>query len=581
MAMPRIGVLVFFSFFGLLPGVVRAADEIDSVMYRDPQLPVARVVKTFPDGLVKLWLGALDRPETDYKCNAALAIAAAHGRGLTGLDATVAPLIRELDRADQHPTVRLTAARTLVTLDARAVAPSFFRLMSEDDPTLREVIEPALAKWDHAPARAVWLARLDQSNHRRATVLAIQALAAVREEKAVPRLRDLVLSRDVSPAVRLEAARALAVLCPAGWEDDAGKLVGDMTPRGIADRVIAVTLLRQHKGGAAVRQLQALAADAEPAVGAVALARLVELDAKLVTPLMGPVLASPDANVRGFGVEALFRQPGDANIRLLGDRLADAHPDVRAQARRAMRDLAARPEWRGAVIREATRVLAASDWRGLEQAAVLVAQLDHKAAAGRLVVLLPAERPEVFVAAAWGLRQLAVADTLPTVLEYFDQTVTTDRRKRPAEAVDLQLSHLAQFMGQSKYEPADGTLRALIPPRSRSGPETRAAAAWALGLLHQGKADPSLTGVFVGRITAVNPGDLEDTRVRRMSAVALGRMKAADALGTLREFYRSKKPSLDIVNNACGWAIEQITGERVPEGTVEVPQRDWFLVPLK
>jgi hypothetical protein len=38
-------------------------------------------------------------------------------------------------------------------------------------------------------------------------------------------------------------------------------------------------------------------------------------------------------------------------------------------------------------------------------------------------------------------------------------------------------------------------------------------------------------------------------------------MKAKGALGTLRKFYNAKKPSLDPVNNACGWAIEQITGE--------------------
>jgi hypothetical protein len=89
-----------------------------------------------------------------------------------------------------------------------------------------------------------------------------------------------------------------------------------------------------------------------------------------------------------------------------------------------------------------------------------------------------------------------------------------------------------------------------------------------------------VAAVLAGRVAAVRPFDLEDDRVRRMAAVTLGRMKAAGALPTLREFYREKKPTLDRVANACGWAVERITGEVVPPpGTVELIQRNWFLTP--
>jgi hypothetical protein len=58
-------------------------------------------------------------------------------------------------------------------------------------------------------------------------------------------------------------------------------------------------------------------------------------------------------------------------------------------------------------------------------------------------------------------------------------------------------------------------------------------------------------------------------------------MKATSTLPTLREYYPSKKPSIDPTNNACGWAIEQITGEKMPPaGTVEAMQLGWFLQPL-
>src|SRR5262249_5760357 len=156
-------------------------------------------------------------------------------------------------------------------------------------------------------------------------------------------------------------------------------------------------------------------------------------------------------------------------------------------------------------------------------------------------------------------------DTLPGALEYVRSTVTR-RRTLPAEAEGQQLSQLAQFLGQSRYTPADLVLRSLVPPSpgGRVGSEARAAAVWALGLIHQGEAVPELAGGFTARSTAVFPPDVEDGRVRRMAAISLGRMKAQNGLPTLRKFYTAGRPTLDPLHNACGWAIEQITGEVMP-----------------
>jgi hypothetical protein len=38
-------------------------EDLDSVMYRDPEIFVPKIVKTYPDGMAKLWLAALERPE--------------------------------------------------------------------------------------------------------------------------------------------------------------------------------------------------------------------------------------------------------------------------------------------------------------------------------------------------------------------------------------------------------------------------------------------------------------------------------------------------------------------------------------
>jgi len=571
-----------------------AADVIDSPMYRDPELALPTVVRTFPAGLADRWLAALDRPEADLQAQAAAAVALAHGRGMTGLAPAVGPLTRLLE--SPSPAVRAAAARALVALDARDAAPTLFKLASTD-PAARDTVEPALAKWDYRPARAVWLERLnDPPPFRRAHVLAMQGLAAVKEEKAADPLRAIALSDRHAGPHRIEAARALGVIRPAGSEADAEKLMGDSSPRGISTRLAAAELLRHHSGDAAVKLLQTLARDPEPAVAAAALARLVEFDPKLLVPLLPTVFASPGADVRSLGVEALNKLPSADNAKLLGDRLHDSHPEVRQRARRGLRTYADRPGLRDVVIAEATRALATNDWRAQEPAALLVGQLGHRPAARRLVELLQADRPEPAIASAWALRVLAVPDTLPAVLDHVrlrhgqlkGNGNNAGLRGFTPEQLDAQLTQLVQFFGASKFKPADGELRSLFPRFLRPGmppafnpvgPETRAAAIWALGHLHAGDPAAELVGPIEERLTGDGAMGRDDERVRRMAAIALARLKAKASVAAVRTD-AGDRPTLDPVALACRWAVAQLTGEPLAApGVYDLPQRDWFLVP--
>src|SRR5262249_25787587 len=154
-----------------------------------------------------------------------------------------------LDQPDQHPTVRLAIARALITMDARkAAGPSLFRQAQSGGSDLRNLIEPALARWDYQPARAVWLKRLSDANASpRSLILAIRGLGAVQEGKAAERLRDLVFSGRASGPIRLEAARALGSLRTDGLEKDAERLAADNSARGLIPRLAAAALLRRHR----------------------------------------------------------------------------------------------------------------------------------------------------------------------------------------------------------------------------------------------------------------------------------------------------------------------------------------------
>jgi HEAT repeat protein len=570
-----------------MAGPIFAEDgALDSLMYHNPELPRPKIAHVFPDNLLPLWLVALRRTEVDYQIGAALTIAQAHKDGLRGLEPAVEPLLEVLKRPDQIKLVRLAAAQALIELDARPLARQLLELARIGDHDLRDLIEPALANWKYRPVREDWLERLrlqDTSNPDR--VLAIRGLAVLQDNDAASLLALLVKSRQASWTIRLEAARALGLIKTSGLEPDARQLVADMSPEGTNSRLAAASLLRHHQGDEAVQLLLSLARDPEPAVVRIALERLLEIDAKLALPAIISILASSDAKVRSLGVETLFREATVPQLPLLADKLDDPHPDVRIKARQSLKDLTARPDLRETVIREGLRMLQRRNWRGLEQAAILLGQLEHKPAAGRLVELLKFERPEVFIAAAWGLRRLAVPETLPKALDHF-QTIMRLARVDPKmsrehllllQAWDQQLSQLTQFMGQSRYRPIETALRDQVPRRRNPvtdapviGQETRAASIWALSLIYEGKAEPQLVRQFEERLNDIprfDPG--EDTRVRWMSAVALGRMKSKGSLDSLKRFHFSS-PTLDPVSHACGWAIQQITGETPPPpGTVE------------
>jgi HEAT repeat protein len=621
--LPRAGLLASLAVvFLACPGRADYDPMIDSHMYHNPELPTVSIVLQMPPRAPDLWLQALARPEMEFRYQAAQAISLAHRRGFKGFEKTIEPLRTALNRTDEQPLVRLAIARALVDLDARATAPDLWRQAQAGNSDLRGVVEPALASWDFQPARAVWLQRLrDPATPADALRLAIVGLATVREHLAAEALRDIVLEkqareparesaegsqplsyRPYPPSVRLEAARALALLRPSRLEKDAERLAADTSFDALLSRLAAAELLHQHGSPEAIHLLERLELDPEPAVARLAVARLDEIDSKLVVPALGHLLASPDANLRSLACKVLFQQPSPEHLHLLAVHLNDAHQGVRREARDWLRKLAEKRQWHDKVIAEASQVLAGNDWRGLEQAAILLVLLDHRPAAERLFQLLDSGRAEVVITAAWGLRRLAVPETFPKVLAYivkqkqlFKQGKGMANRPKDfaGEIFDHLFSQLNQLLGEQRYRPADSMLRQYVP-RGTGGMETRASAIYALGLIHQGKADAALVAALEARLADVSSRPPEDSRVRRMSAISLSRMmggsagsqksqdpQLAEHVKILQRFCPEQMVGFEMVSTACGWAVERITGEPMKaRPRVERMERDWFLSPL-
>ncbi|MEX2215278.1 MAG: hypothetical protein WD768_14190 [Phycisphaeraceae bacterium] len=598
---------------GITPADVAA--DIDWPMFDDPNLGEMKLFYTWDDRLRGIWSEALARPDVETRRRAIADIAKAHTAGMPGLASFTGELIKQMDEPGQHPLIVLAAAKALITLDAKDAAASFLKhneaagklgvlrgspvdraKRNEEAGGIELVLltDPALAKWKHAPADALWLARLeDAKTPRPVRASAIVALGHHKAAPAAPALRAIAIDTKTTTdsALRLAAAQALALIQVAGLEKDATALATG----SIVDRLIAATLISKHGGADAVKLMQTLVADAEPAVATIAAERLLELSPKLLAPSAAKLLASSDPKLRLQAARSLVAEASPEGIAKLSPHLDDPSPAVRYYIRDQFIAFHKTEALREAVKTETDKQLSASGWRALEQASVITGRLDYEGNASRLVDLMSHDRSEVRLAAIVGLRRLAVKDDalLAKILDWTkrhsDQFLAERKRRQSDTTVplvmddqhDRQLAQALQLLGVMRYQPADAVMRRYIPKDSGFWVEGRCAALWALGYLHEGKPEAVLTRALEERLSDLDPNNPELVGVRRMSATSLGRMKADTKIKTLTVFYEMEILSLHI-GGSCRWAIMHITGKALPPLPArEVSETGWFIQPIE
>lgn len=563
---------------------------IDSVVYTDPKIEVAPEVAEFHPRLLTIWLEALQRPEVEYQCLAAQSIAMAYREGMQGLEEATRLLISKIETPNQHPLVSQAAAHALIEMDVRDAAAQLMSLVDTNQIDIQNIVEPALARWDYAPMREVWLKRLVPAEQKtRQFRLAVRCLTVVKEANAVQPLADFARSKTAFSVVRLEAATAAGQIAESGLEEMAKTLSADQSSLGLVSRLAAVRLLAQHQTEAAFELLLQLAKDEESSIASAAWNRVNQLQPGAMVGQIPAAIKRNDPEVRHAAVQTLLLVPTKEHIITLGDMLADSHPKVRRAARESLAKLAADEAYTSQVNDILLATLENSDrWQGLEEASLLAGQLRETSVGLQLVGLLTHEKPEVNISAAWALRRLQSAVTLPGIAEYFGKQ--QERLRDPSldrRVWDLQMAQLVQIVGLMKFELAESVLVKLVGRNPLLGYETRAAAIWSLGQMHVGDPDEKLVKAFRSRVTDVQNVPPEDPRVRRAAAIALGLMysksspkEAESTLQALEEFYKWK-PTSSPVDSACRWAVDQILEDPIPEvGEVNVRIKGWFLEPI-
>jgi hypothetical protein len=395
-------------------------------------------------------------------------------------------------------------------------------------------------------------------------------------------LLEIVHNAERSLDVRIEAARSAGILVDHGLEAYARDMTAGGKAASMSNRLCGVQLVARHNGDDALALLQSFAVDAEPAIAAIALARLIEIDPHQVVPFAEGAIRNADAKIRQLGARAYVLVPDAARVAVLAGLLNDPHPGLRRSICESLHELSRVAELDESVRRAVTGILAGDDWRGLEQAALLLATLDHKPAAPRLVELLDFRRTEVRVAAAWGAKMLAVPETLPALLTAVQQRTDLRMGEAPQESdLDVQTAHLLELFGKTRYRDAEPLLRQHIPKNPKLGVYSRAAAIWSLGFLHAGVPDEVLAGQLVERLNDFQSIPPEVPPVRAMSAVTIGRMKAGSQAATMRQ-YISPTVGADELSLQIRWAVMELTGESIPEPTSPmIGKAGWFLEPIR
>ena len=579
-----VGVIALVAVAAALPTPVPAIElAVDDAVFVDPELLAPPLRIRFPKSLVPLWRAGLARPDAETRRLVCDAIGLAAIRGMPGLG-ELEPTLAAALASDPDTLVRQAAARALVSLDARGAAAALVAAAARDGPLVARIVEPALARWGATELAAEWRARLRTADTPPALAdLAIEGLGRLGAPDAAGALEQFVDDPDATPEHRLAAALALGRCCDTGLVPTATRLAATPAdgrrsfPPDLLGRLAAVRLLHRHTDPEATDLVARLASDADAAVATAALERLDTLDPKRALGIARLSLDGPDAGLRLLAVRLALRPADTDCIERVAPRLADRNPTVRRHVAGTFADFATRPELAPALITAAETALASDDWRGLEQASLLVGHLDHEPAAARLVELLDHSRPEVATTAAWGLRKLAVPETLPRLLEYATALAErVDISKHSTVVSGPQMARLCELFGILRHAPAEPLLRRFVP-KTLLDERARQAAIWALGMLYESRPDDALAEELAARLADVGSIPPERPWVRAASALSLGRMRAESQLDGLRLFASQEGVATE-TGRACHWAIERITGTPYPPlHTVEIGVRGWFL----
>jgi len=461
--------------------------------------------------------------------------------------------------------VRFACARALVNSDLNESAAALLRLDESASDSQRLWIDSALARWKFAPAAEVWKRRLAAETETAVAVsLACDGLAALGDPQVSDLLLPVLNGKRLAYEKRQAAARAICVLAPEIALSEAESFTGG----SVLERLLGVELLSSAKPEAHSK-LFSLCADPSDGVAAGTWTALFRLSPETLIPALPAGRSHQDAVIRMTAARMMRLFPDAERAEWLHLLLSDKHLEVRNVAREMLFLMAEeQAPLRDGIIAMASDTLSANseNWQGIEQSLLLLGQLRAAQFSDRCVPLLEHPRNEVLVTAAWLLHLFPDPAVEVAVRKHLMRN--EEMLKNPATApagadIGEQSSYLIQYAGLMRLK----DLQAIMEPHfGKTVPGRtfkRAAAMWTLGLFHENDPVPALAKSFIERMADRAGIPPEMPEVQRMSAIALGLMKAKPAVTELLEAYKTDLPDT-VIPDSARWALGMI-GEPLPE----------------
>lgn len=557
-------------------------DTLPMRMHFEPHMIAPTNSETLDPRYVPLFERTLrDIDDDELLETAALSLARVAEEKMQNIETTADILMKHLE---SHPNrrVRFACARALANADYMSAAAALLALDSQIDDAERLWIDPALARWKFAPAADVWKKRLtDDSQTAVAISLACEGLIALNDSQASESLRTVLNNRRLIYEKRFAAAKALSSISPeTAFEESAKYIAGN-----VSERILAVQLL-SSQNAESLTKLFALCADASDGVASAAWLAMYRLMPEGLLPALDSGRSHRDAVIRMTTARVMRQFPTQERTSWLHEQLNDKHLEVRNVAREMLVLVAQeQPTLRDSIVALAGDCIAADseNWQGIEQSLLLLGQLRGGQFSDRCIPLLEHSRNEVLVTAAWLLHLFPDATVEPAIRQHL--TRNDEMLKAPATAPEgaylgLQSAYLIQYAGLMRLKDLELFLQPNFKKTEPGGYEKRSAAMWTMGLLHENDPVPELTKSFIERLADRDSLLPEHWNVRRMSAVALGILRAKSAASGLIQAYEIDSIEGTIPDSAR-WSLGMI-GEPMPEPTEGYLERigGWKLNPL-
>ncbi len=465
----------------------------------------------------------------------------------------------------ESPNVQRAAAGALIAADAKETAPALFKLSQTRRDLLRGTIEAALAKWQFAGAKQVWLDRLSEPAKSSSSMLALacSGLASLNASDAMEPITALYSDLNQPFPPRIAATRAIAALDPAR----ARSLAEELTDGPLKDRLLAVSFLTTDEAES-LTKLFGFCTDKSNAVAAAAWRELEQRKPELLKDVVTDGCRHPDTQVRLAAIRVIERYPSIENTDLLTTLTGDRHIDVRNNARvLQLQQAAESDELKARTIANAeSGITPDSGWERIEQSLLILASLKQSQTTMRCVELLEHEHGEVYVTAAWVMHLYPNALVLPEVTEIAKRRRELARPSSPPEmqrSIGFQMAHLYQLAGYLEHKPFMDLCIREFNQSSGLNRDGRAAGMWAIGMLNRGNPDPDLVGKLLQRVNARGGNFPEFDMVRRMALMSVGRMMAKDKASHARRAYALDGPAT-LIPESARWVLKQFGEKDIP-----------------